>query len=112
MKAEFLKHASARFGILKRDFRIFRILKRDFRILKILRRDFRILRRDFRILTRDFRILRGDFRILEKMSHLQPDSYRCVAVQNFFACGGQDQRRQISARHVDVHRVHIYVACI
>ena len=36
----------------------------------------------------------------------------CVAVQNFIACGGQDQRRQISARHVDVHRVHIYVACI
>ena len=39
-------------------------------------------------------------------------SYRCVAVQNFFACGGQDQRRQILARHVDVHRVHMYVACI
>ena len=76
MKAEFLKHASARFGILKRDFGIFRILKRDFRILKILRRDFMILRRDFRILTRDFRILRGDFRILEKSAHLEPDSRR------------------------------------
>ena len=24
----------------------------------------------------------------------------------------EDQRRQISARHVDVHYVHIYVACI
>ena len=27
-------------------------------------------------------------------------------------CGRQDQRRQMSARHADVHRVHIYVACI